>query len=81
MGQKYGFLNFLKKILFLRYGSKCSQPIRWQDFLINHISPEQINEIVRFLHIDTNSSKLKVDQKCLGWVWSEMGVASLSMGL
>ena len=26
------------KILFLRYGPKCSQPIRLQDFLINHIS-------------------------------------------
>ena len=23
-----------------------------------------------FVHVDTNSHKLKVDQKCLGWVWS-----------
>ena len=28
----------LRKFLFLRYGPKCSQPIRLQDFLINHIS-------------------------------------------
>ena len=41
------------------------------------ISPEQINEIAWFLHVDTNSHKLKVDQKFLGWTWSEMGVTSL----
>ena len=29
---------FLGKFLFLRYGPKCSQPIRLQDFLINCIS-------------------------------------------
>ena len=30
-----------------------------------------------FLHVDTNSHKLKVDQKIFGWVWSKMSVASL----
>ena len=30
-----------------------------------------------FLHVDTNSHKLKVDQKIWGWAWSEMGMASL----
>ena len=34
-----------------------------------------------FLQVDTNSHKLKVDQKILGWTWSEMGVASLVTGL
>ena len=34
-----------------------------------------------FLHVDTNSHKLKVDQKIWGRVWSEMGVASLVTGL
>ena len=34
-----------------------------------------------FLHVDTNSHKSKVDQKILGWAWSEMGVASLVTGL
>ena len=29
---------YLEIFLFLRYGPKCSQPIRLQDFLINHIS-------------------------------------------
>ena len=28
-----------------------------------------------FLHVDTNSHKLKVDQKLFGWVWSKIGVA------
>ena len=31
-------ISFLDKLLFLKYGSKCSQPIRLQDFVINHIS-------------------------------------------
>ena len=30
-------IPYLGKFLFLRYGPKCSQPIRLQDFLINHI--------------------------------------------
>ena len=34
-----------------------------------------------FLHVDTNSHKLKVDQKIWEWAWSEMGVASLVTGL
>ena len=35
---------------FLRYGPKCFQPIRLQDFLINHIS-RTLNLIIRFLWI------------------------------
>ena len=31
-------IPYLGKFWFLRYGPKCSQPIRLQDFLINHIS-------------------------------------------
>ena len=34
-----------------------------------------------FLHVDTNSHKLKNDQKIIGWAWSKMGLASLVMGL
>ena len=30
-----------------------------------------------FLHVDTNSYKLKVDQKLFGWAWLKLGVASL----
>ena len=45
------------------------------------ISPEQVNEIAWFLHVDTTSHKLKVDQKIWGWDWPEMGVASLVTGL
>ena len=33
-----GQIPYLEKFLFLKYGPKCSQPIRLQDFLINHIS-------------------------------------------
>ena len=42
---------------------------------------EWIEGIPDFLHVDTNSHALKVDQKMFGWVWSEMGVASLVTGL
>ena len=34
-----------------------------------------------FLHVNSNSHKLKIDQKILEWVWSKMGVVSLFMGL
>ena len=44
-------------------------------------SPEQISEITDFLHIDTNTHKLKVDKKMFEWEWSEMDVASLVTGL
>ena len=30
-----------------------------------------------FLHVDTNSQKLKVDQNLFGWVQSKMGLANL----
>ena len=30
-----------------------------------------------FLHVDTNSHKLKVLQKYFGWAWSKIGVANL----
>ena len=35
------------------------------------ISPKEIDEIVSFLHVHTNSQKLKVDQTFCGWVWSK----------
>ena len=42
------------------------------------ISLEQINEIANdFLHVDTSSHKLKVDQKNFGWKWLKMGMVSL----
>ena len=31
-------IPYLGKFLFLKYGPKCSKPMRLQDFLINHIS-------------------------------------------
>ena len=42
------------------------------------ISPEQNDEKAWFLHVDTDSWKLKVGWKILGWGWSKMGVATLS---
>ena len=34
-----------------------------------------------FLHVDTNSQKLKVDRKVFGWAWLKMVVANLVSGL
>ena len=36
---------------------------------------EQMEQI-DFLHVDTDSQKLKADQQFIGWAWSKMGVAS-----
>ena len=64
-------IPYLGKFLFLRYGPKCSQPylesksMKWPDFL----------------HVHTNSHKLKVDQKLFELAWSKMGMASLVVGL
>ena len=41
------------------------------------VSLEQNDEKPDFLNVDTDSWKLKVDQKILGWAWSKMGVATL----
>ena len=69
-------IPYLGKIWFLRYGPKCSWPIRLQDFKINYISKKP-----HFVHIDTDSWKIEVDWKILGWAWSKMGVATLFSGL
>ena len=34
-----------------------------------------------FLHVDTDSWKLKVDQKVLWWAWSKMCLTTLVTGL
>ena len=56
--------NFLRKSFWGR--PKCYQPIRLQDFF-NQPYPQ--NKSVKwpdFLHVDTNSHKLKVDPNILG---------------
>ena len=53
-------IPYLGKFLFLRYGPECSQPIRLQDFLINHISRTNQSNSLIFLHVDT-FFKLKVE--------------------
>ena len=69
-------IPFLGKFLFLRYGPKCFQPIRLQDFWTNHISrPNEWNGLIfcMLIQIDIN---IKSWSKNLG-----MGVASLVTGL
>ena len=54
-------ISYLGKFWFLRYGPKCSWPIRLQDFSINRrtlklaVSHKEINEINWFLVCPSNS--------------------------
>ena len=54
-------ISYLGKFWFLRYGPKCSWPIRLQDFSINcrtlklAVSHKEINEINWFLVCPSNS--------------------------
>ena len=68
---------YLAKIWFLRYGAKCSWPVRLQNFQINYISRKKWWQEPGFLHVDTDSWKLIVDIKILGWAWSKKCVATL----
>ena len=45
------------------------------------ISLEQNDEKPDFLHVDTDSWKVEVDWKILGWALSKMCVATLFSGL
>ena len=74
-----GKIPFLGKFLFLRYRPKCSQPIRLQDFFNQPLLQNKSVKQPDFLHVDTNSHKLKVDQKVFGWEWSKIGVAILGL--
>ena len=61
--------------LFLSHiGPKRFWPIRLQDFKSN-ISVEQSDEIVYFF--TCRYQKSRVDRKILGWVWSDMVMATL----
>ena len=71
-----GKLRVLGKIWFLRYGPKCSRPVRLQDFYINYISRTKWWKSLIFFHVDIDSWKIEVDWKILGWACSKMGVTS-----
>ena len=46
---------------------------------LNQCFPQK--KSMNFLHVDTNSQKLKVEWKFSGWAWLRMGLTSLVMGL
>ena len=45
------------------------------------ISEEGTDRINCFLHVDSDSQKLKANQKFLGCAWSKLSLASLLVGL
>ena len=56
-------------------GQSCDRTLKLAVF------EEWTDGIIDFLHVDTDSQKLKADQKFIGWIWSKMDVASLVTGL
>ena len=74
-------IPFLRKFWFLRYGPKCSQPIRLQEFLINHISrTNQWNSLIFYMLIQVHINQ-KLIKFFFGWAWSKMSLDSLVTGL
>ena len=53
------------------------QLFRYVGFLNQPLLQNKLMKRPLFLHADTNSQKLKVDQKFFGWAWLKMGVANL----
>ena len=68
-------ISYLGKFWFLRYGPKCSWPIRLQDFSINRrtlklaVSHKEINKINWFLVCPSNSF-LKNGSLCFSGFWN-----------
>ena len=63
-------IPYLAKYLFQRYGPKCSQPIRLQYFIINHISRmSEWNSLMFYMYVDINSHNLKID-----FFWGGLGL-------
>ena len=57
---------FRNIFLSIRYGTKCSQPIRLQDFLINHISRTNQWDSQILCKLTQIYMKQKFIKKCLG---------------
>ena len=82
-GQKQGFLNLLEDLVINFYWS-------WSVILLANLITGFLNQLYlwkkmmkrpHFLHVDTDSWKLEVDWKILGWAWSKMDVGILFSGL
>ena len=69
--------NELKKALLIKKACIGQNALSQSDCRIfkSPFSPEQVDETASFLYVDTNSQKLKFDQKFFGWACS--GVANL----
>ena len=87
------FYNENLQYLLCFYRNSIFQKILVLEIWVTMFSASQIAELFNqpylqkksikqpgFLHIDTNSHKLKVDQTLFGWVWSEVGVSSHGHG-
>ena len=69
-------IPYLRNFLLLRYGSKCSQPIRLQNFLINHISRTNQWNSLRFYMLIQIHINSKLVKKLLSGV-VKIGVANM----
>ena len=71
---------YFEKMLFLRYRPMLPA-IQIVRFLNQAFLQSKSMKQPHFLHVDTNSQKLKVDWKSFGRAWSKMSVANLVSGL
>ena len=64
-------------------GQTCVWPVMWQDSKIvcNWMTDGITDGINWFFGCWYRFTKLKTDQKFIGWAWSKIGVASLVMRL
>ena len=73
--QKCGNPIFGKKIFLVILASQVA------GFLNQPFLQSKLMKQPNFLHVDTNSQKLKVERSFLGWAWSKVCVTSLVSGL
>ena len=71
---------YFEKMLFLRYRPMLPA-IQIVRFLNQAFLQSKSMKQPHFLHVDTNSQKLKVNWKRFGRAWSKMSVANLVSGL
>ena len=73
--QKCGNLIFGKKFFLVISANQVAEFLN-QPFIQNKLMKQP-----NFLHVDTNSQKLKVERSFLGRAWSKVCVTSLLSGL
>ena len=75
------YKSFFGKNVIPELWAKMLSAIQIASFLNQPFIQNRSMKQPHFLHVDTNSQKLKVDRKVFSWAWSKMAVANLVSGL